>query len=587
MKKILCIHGIGHKDVSIDTWSKDWENAILKSSGLDKKNVEFSFLKYDYLFEQRADATGGVQYEEGIKILIQSWLSEAWKDATGRALTDTMSRGIKDNIRWYAGMPAQFAADEILRTQLRDLLNKTLAEFQPDLVYAHSLGTLITYDTLARKDEQLKFILVTSGAQIGHPALLKTFGGKIVDLNVKFWFNFHNEHDRVFASRPIDLRAPNFSEIETPFRHGGINHEVTCYMQHENAVAQAWPEIVKMLSETIPTPRFLSGRRALATKSTKQTKKALLVGINDYPDPANQLNGCMNDAFRVSEVLQEMGFDPDEIRVVFNERATSTNLRSRMDWLLSDAKDGDQRFFFYSGHGAQIPSSHNDEEADHKDECLVTYDFDWTREHSYTDKEFLQAYSQLSYGVDFITMLDCCHSGGMTRDGSFKPRGIDPPDDIRHREIKWDAQREMWIPREISLAKKKFFGKESKADLYTGEDGGTYRFGRAVPLWTDVKSFEKAKENFGHKGPYTPLILEACQEKEYSYEYKHGVTSYGAFTYSITTILRKLQRQKKKVSYTELVKQTTELLNELTYDQHPVVVGPAEKVKSNVPLLNI
>jgi hypothetical protein len=33
-------------------------------------------------------------------------------------------------------------------------------------------------------------------------------------------------------------------------------------------------------------------------------------------------------------------------------------------------------------------------------------------------------------------------------------------------------------------------------------------------------------------GPYLPLIIEACQEKEFSYEYRDGATSYGAFTYA-------------------------------------------------------
>ena len=28
----------------------------------------------------------------------------------------------------------------------------------------------------------------------------------------------------------------------------------------------------------------------------------------------------------------------------------------------------------------------------------------------------------------------------------------------------------------------------------------------------------------GHKGPYLPLIFEACQEDQYAYEYRDGVT---------------------------------------------------------------
>ncbi|HTL82941.1 MAG TPA: caspase family protein [Bacteroidia bacterium] len=592
MTKILCIHGIGHKDLTIDSWSKDWQQAILKSSGLDEHNVEFDFLKYDDLFDKRSSITHGVQYTEALSILIKSWISAAWDELT--------SRGLKDNIRWYAGMPAQFAADEVLRKQLRDLLTKKLDDFKPDLVYAHSLGTLLTYDTLAREateNKSRKFVLITSGAQIAHPALLSTFGGKIIPLYVKHWLNLHNENDRVFASRSISVDADNFSETETPFKEGGINHEVLRYMAHENAVAQVWPEVVKLLDQKISGVRAFGERARLVKaakkagsvkKIVKQSRKALLVGINDYPDPENQLNGCMNDVFRVSEVLQEIGFQPEEIRVVFNERATSKNVRERMDWLLSDAKEGDTRFFFYSGHGAQIPDAHDNGDTDHKDECLVTYDFDWTPERAYTDKEFLQAYSQLSYGVDFITMLDCCHSGGMTRDAGMRARGLNPPDDIRHRELKWDPKIQMWIPRDLLLSKKRIFERgEKNHALYTGADGDTYRFGRAVPLWSDAKSFEKAKKAYGHSGPYMPLILEACQEKEYSYEYRHGVTSYGAFTYSVTTILRQLQRKKEKVSYAQLMQKTTKLLNDLGYDQHPVVVGAEEKVKGDVPLLNL
>ena len=54
--------------------------------------------------------------------------------------------------------------------------------------------------------------------------------------------------------------------------------------------------------------------------------------------------------------------------------------------------------------------------------------------------------------MEFISVFDCCHSGGISRAGALKTKGINPPDDIRHREIKWDEKRQMWIPRELDLA---------------------------------------------------------------------------------------------------------------------------------------
>ena len=83
------------------------------------------------------------------------------------------------------------------------------------------------------------------------------------------------------------------------------------------------------------------------------------------------------------------------------------------------------------------------------DECLVPYDFDWTPEHAVTDKQFLNLYSQLPYDSHFVAIFDCCHSGGMTREGGRKARGITPPDDIRHRALRWNAELQMWEDRTL------------------------------------------------------------------------------------------------------------------------------------------
>lgn len=599
MKKVLCIHGIGGKDASMHLWKNDWEKEISSALGMSSPDVSFYFLEIDDIFT-KYQKKNGIKYIPTILKLIKDWVTVALfkeRDIFG-----------KDGaIRWYAGMVVQFAQDEELRNELGERLKTYLDAEKPDLVYCHSLGTLLTYDLLrqeAVKGLYRDLILVTSGSQIGHPALLKLFGGSLMPLNVRQWFNFHNPYDYVFAYESIEAGGNNYTQIETPFKESNPikNHEVLSYISHPSALLEGWPNIIRLLGATERAVKTiveklsdtLMPNLSVNPKRPKEPgaqRKALLVGINDYPDPENQLNGCVNDVFRMSEVLQEMGFDPSEIKVVLNERATSGNLRTMMDWLLKDSQNGDTRIFYYSGHGAQIPASDTDGiDDDHLDECLVTYDFDWKRENAYTDKEFLKSYSQLPYGVDFITILDCCHSGGMTRDAGFKARGLNPPDDIRHRTIKWDAKRQMWIQREQDLAKKNLFAKSStKTELFTGAEGGTQRFGRAVSLWSEVDEFAEAKKKYGTMGPFMPLIIEACKEKEYSYEYRHGVTSYGAFTYSLTTILRDINRKQahKKVSFKELVDLTSKQLGELGYQQTPQIVGPTSKVNANVPFLNL
>lgn len=585
MKKILCIHGIGGKDATMDQWSPKWEEAIKNSLEITEE-LDFRFLKIDYLFDDSKKRIGKIKYLQGIAKFISSWVGVAIDESRGE-------RGFGNTIAAYAGMPAQFVTDQQLRIELYNLLKENINSFKPDLIYAHSLGTLVTYDYLMQetaKGKSIDVALITSGAQIFHPAMRKTFGGKIMPLAVRFWLNLHNENDRVFAKFPIKISAANFKEVDTPFEHEFINHEVLKYMAHDNAIADGWP-IIREFFESNKSREFKSNKSkqnaATLTKrvaTRKPNRKALLVGINDYPDPSNHLDGCVNDVYRISEVLQEYGFDPEEIRVVVNNRATAKGIRDRMDWLLKDTHEEDLRFFFYSGHGAQMPGSTIDWETDHNDECLVPYDFDWTVENAFTDKEFLNYYSNLEYGVNFIAMLDCCHSGGMTRNGLFKAKGINPPDDIRHREIKWDEKRQMWIPRKLDLSKKDFFNSNDKhSEQFTGKNSATFKFGRAIPLWSDVKEFEKSKKKYGHEGPFVPVLLQACQEGESAWEYRHGVTSFGAFTYCMTTILRELKRSKKNITFNDIVERTTARLKELDYKQEPILFGPGVKKKEKIP----
>lgn len=82
-----------------------------------------------------------------------------------------------------------------------------------------------------------------------------------------------------------------------------------------------------------------------------------------------------------------------DIRVVLNERATAAGILDRLHWLLDNVRNGDERVLFYSGHGAQILAYGAKEEVDHFDECLVSYDFDWSLAHAMTDNQFVEFYS--------------------------------------------------------------------------------------------------------------------------------------------------------------------------------------------------
>ena len=83
----------------------------------------------------------------------------------------------------------------------------------------------------------------------------------------------------------------------------------------------------------------------------------------------------------------------------------------------------------------------------------------------------------------------------------------------------------MWVSRDFERLDDKFTPKKDLAADYFGQDGATKRLGRASMLRglssTQYARLKRADETMA-RGPYLPLIIEACGEEEFSYEYRHG-----------------------------------------------------------------
>ena len=174
----------------------------------------------------------------------------------------------------------------------------------------------------------------------------------------------------------------------------------------------------------------------------------------------------------------------------------------------------------------------------------------------------------------------------MAREGGLKVRGLTPPDDIRHRALEWSADEQMWISRDLAEAErsrgKLIHDRRKHADIF-GEEGDENRLFRAAALRPNDHDFNKARKAYGHYGPFMPIILQACQENQFSYEYRHGVTSYGAFTYSLAQYIRERRKSDAPVSWQKLVEDVGAKLKRLRYDQKPGLVCPGPLKKAPVP----
>ena len=128
-------------------------------------------------------------------------------------------------------------------------------------------------------------------------------------------------------------------------------------------------------------------------------RKALLVALDQYPNPANNLPSCVNDAIAFQQAIQSTyGFN--DIRRLDNSEATLGNVESGLDWLFNGAAADDRLVFFFSGHGYQVQRGQN------LDEVLCLYD-------QFLFDDVLSAKTQsLPPGV-FTLVSDSCHSGGM------------------------------------------------------------------------------------------------------------------------------------------------------------------------------
>jgi hypothetical protein len=568
--KILLIHGVGYQEDA--QFQNTWKPLI--EARLPGKTLAFASFDYDQLFKDRR--IDWWHLGSTAKQLLMSWLEHGRDD-------EAVQRGLFTPAEATFGMAIKWAQFEDLRRILRNRLAQKIATEQPDVVVSHSLGTLIAYDLLARPQNQANLANIawlTMGSQIAHPALRNLFDGYLTVPPVRHWYAQYNRHDRVFAWEPVDLSAPNFSRVDSPFHEAIINHDAACYLKAAETDF-VWRAIAERSAAPIESVRVLAGAmrqaksvaavtRARSTRATYQpNRRALLIGINDYAIPQLKLDGCVNDAYLMSAVLQEQGFAAEDIRMVVNERANSEGIKSRIGWLLADTRPGDVRVLYFSGHGVQMPAYGTSGGPDHLVEALVPHDFDWSEENSIGDKWLCRQYGNLPYGAHMVAVFDCCHSGGMTRGAALKVRSIAPPDDIAHRQIKWDADWKMWVPRDfVKPSVKRLASYDPRTPVAHLCRGSALRPARPP----------RDSRTFGHHGPYMPAILMACKVDERAHEYRHGGGhSYGAFTYALSQVLRDKHRRPVN-TLQDLCDQVNDRLPALGYDQHCAIEGPTPQL---------
>jgi hypothetical protein len=224
------------------------------------------------------------------------------------------------------------------------------------------------------------------------------------------------------------------------------------------------------------------------------SKRALLIGINDYKG-FNDLRGCINDIKSMRKILMNyLGFEAENIRVVVDARATKKNILDRINWLVKTAESGDYLLMHFAGHGAQIRDRDGDELADQLDEIICPYDMDWDGTFI-TDDELYSIFKELKKDALLEVFLDCCHSGTGTREVSAVARNVDE-EETRYRYLE--------PPFDIV----------SRSDIYP-----------ELPARGFGSKSSLAKQNH--------VLWSACKDNQQAADAYIGGRFQGAFTYSI------------------------------------------------------
>ena len=253
-------------------------------------------------------------------------------------------------------------------------------------------------------------------------------------------------------------------------------------------------------------------------------KRALCVGINDYPVKGADLNGCVNDAKAWAALLVEhFGFEQSDITMLLDSQATRQRILDELDRLLSGARKGDVLVFTNSSHGTYVADANGDETR--YDEAICPYDME---DGLIVDDDLRQRFAALPAGVRLTIISDSCFSGSVTRGDP-----LETPDDRRQRFVDPSL-----------LGRNRIEGVRFKAQ-------------------------PRSRERYPQRG-MKEVLVSGCRDNQYSYDARIDGTYHGAMSYFALQIIREADYE---LSYQDLWDELVERLQIAGYDQEPQLEG--------------
>ncbi|NVB78190.1 MAG: caspase family protein [Kofleriaceae bacterium] len=283
------------------------------------------------------------------------------------------------------------------------------------------------------------------------------------------------------------------------------------------------------------------------------TRRALLVGINDYPGFNSDLPSCVADVDAMGDLLsRHYGFELD---ILVDGDATQDAVRAGLARLCSNVSAADRICFFYSGHGTTVPRR------DSIEECLVLADGSLL-----PDDDFVAAFTGVPAGCALV-VLDSCFSGGMAKEFLLGAATEGKPKRIT-----------MLTPHANAGVSKtgnyRPFGSRPRPTI-----GGFAPFRKKA-----LVEFDEAQDDL-----LNALLVSACLEGETASASTSATNGLSAFTYSLVSSIAN-HGAGTAITTTQLVVDATAELRRIGAIQTPQVKEPANPPKhadTSFPLLQL
>jgi metacaspase-1 len=214
-------------------------------------------------------------------------------------------------------------------------------------------------------------------------------------------------------------------------------------------------------------------------------KRALCVGINNYPGSSMDLSGCVNDAKDWQAVLEGRGYT---VQRLHDAEATKARVTDALKTLIGRAAADDSLVFTFSGHGSWLPDDDRDE-PDQRDEMMCPYDV--MKDQYLLDDDLNEIFQKKAAGARLYVIADSCHSGSVVR---YAPAPAQP-----------DA-----APTKARFLPPYVFAR------------GDRLFERAIDRAVNTPAPTKLS--------YPALLFAGCQDSEFSYDTSFNGRPNGAFT---------------------------------------------------------